>query len=55
MTNLSACEKMALEEVFECLQNEQCSKRFFADKRRILTYKMMRFYVMGRKFLSLKK
>ncbi len=55
MTNLSTCEKMALEEVFECLKDEQCSKRFFADKRRLFAYKMMRFYITSKKFLSPKK
>lgn len=54
MTNLSVYEKVALEEVFECLKNEQCRKYFTINKR-FFTYKMMRFYALTRKKLHVRR
>lgn len=54
MTNLSVCEKVALEEVFECLKDEQCRK-FFTLNKRFLAYKMMRFFALTRKMLHVRR
>ena len=54
MTNLSVCEKRALEEVFECLKDEACRRNYFYTKLYV-TYKMMKFYVMTRRFLHVRR
>jgi len=55
MTNLSASEKLALEEVFECLKNDNCRKISIINKR-LLAYRMLRLLVSTRrKFLHAKR
>lgn len=54
MTNLSVCEKRALEEVFECLKNEKCRRTYMVNKR-YFTYRMMKFYVITRRFLHVRR
>lgn len=55
MTNLSASEKLALEEVFECLQNENYRKVSIL-KKRLFAFRMMRLLVSTRrKFLHVKR
>ena len=48
MTNLTASEKMALEEVFECLKDEKCRKIGIMNKRLFL-YRFMRLLATARK------
>lgn len=48
MTNLTASEKIALEEVFVCLKSENCRKDFLFNKR-LLTYKVIRLFALARK------
>jgi len=50
MTNLSVSEKLALEEVFECLKNENCRKINIMTKR-LFIYRMMRLLVSTRRKL----
>lgn len=54
MTNLSAREKLALEEVFECLKDKHCRKISLANKRLVM-YKMMKFYLVTRRFLHVRR
>lgn len=54
MTNLSVNEKLALEEVFECLKEANCRKFNLANKR-YFAYKMMKFYVLTRRFLHVRR
>lgn len=55
MTNLSVSEKLALEEVFECLKDENCQKMTLMTKR-LFVYRMMRLLVLTRrKFLHVKR
>lgn len=54
MTNLSVNEKLALEEVFECLKDKNCRK-FGLAHRRYFAYKMMKFYVTTRRFLFIRR
>ncbi len=50
MTNLSTSEKLALEEVFECLKDENCRRMGF--HKRVLGHRVMRLLmVTRRKFL----
>ena len=50
MTNLSVSEKLALEEVFECLKDENCRK-ISAVNKRLLVYRQMRLLVSTRRKL----
>jgi len=54
MTNLTVCEKLALEEVFECLKDQRCRKSYSINKRYI-AYRMMKFYVVTRRFLWVRR
>ncbi|ARU47909.1 hypothetical protein FA592_14130 [Sulfurospirillum diekertiae] len=55
MTNLSVSEKLALEEVFECLKNENCRKISIMNKR-LFAFRMMRLLILTRrKFLHVKR
>jgi len=54
MTNLSVCEKLALEEVFECLKKQKYP-RFQMINKRYLAYRMMKFYVVTRRFLHVRR
>lgn len=54
MTNLSVCEKLALEEVFECLKDKKCRKSYGIN-RRYIAYRMMKFYVATRRFLCVRR
>ncbi|MBV5278555.1 MAG: hypothetical protein J0647_05920 [Campylobacteraceae bacterium] len=54
MTNLSVCEKLALEEVFECL-TDKSYKRFSLVNKRYFAYKMMRFYISTKRFLHVRR
>ena len=54
MTNLTVCEKLALEEVFECLKDQRCRKSYFINKRYI-AYRMMKFYMVTRRFLWIRR
>lgn len=55
MTNLSASEKLALEEVFECLKNENRRKINVVNKRPF-AFRMMRLLISTRrKFLHVKR
>ena len=54
MTNLSVSEKLALEEVFECLKDQQCRKSFV--NKRLMFHRFMRLLVISRrKFLHVKR
>lgn len=54
MTNLSVSEKLALEEVFECLKDENCRKVGF--NRRLFSHRIMRLLMVARrKFLHVKR
>lgn len=54
MTNLSVSEKLALEEVFECLKDTHCQKMNF--NRRIFSHRIMKLFMMARrKFLHVKR
>lgn len=55
MTNLTSCEKLALEEVFDCLQDKHDKKFKLGQKHHFFTYKMMKFYVTTKKLLWIKK
>lgn len=48
MTNLTVSEKVALEEVFECLHNKNCRKIGFMNKRLFL-YRLMRLIISTKK------
>jgi hypothetical protein len=50
MTNLSVSEKLALEEVFECLKDENCRK-ISALNKRLFVYRLMRLLVSTRRKL----
>ncbi|WP_333803494.1 hypothetical protein [Sulfurospirillum sp.] len=50
MTNLSVSEKLALEEVFECLKDKNCRKISIMNKR-LFVYRMMRLLVSTRRKL----
>jgi hypothetical protein len=50
MTNLSVSEKLALEEVFGCLKDENCRK-ISAVNKRLFVYRMMRLLVSTRRKL----
>ncbi|AHJ12073.1 hypothetical protein [Sulfurospirillum multivorans] len=50
MTNLSVSEKLALEEVFECLKDKNCRKINIMTKR-LFVYRMMRLLVSTRRKL----
>lgn len=54
MTNLTTCEKLALEEVFDCLKDRHC-KKFGLGNRRYFAYKMMKFYVVTKRFLWIRR
>lgn len=54
MTNLTVCEKLALEEVFDCLKDRHCRKFSFGN-RRYFAYKMMKFYVVTKRFLWVRR
>ena len=54
MTNLSVCEKLALEEVFECLKDRHCWQYRFANKH-YFAHKMIRFYMVTRRLLHVKR
>ncbi|MCD8478562.1 MAG: hypothetical protein LRY68_12395 [Sulfurospirillum sp.] len=54
MTNLSVSEKLALEEVFECLKEGNCRK--IGLGKRFFSHRIMRlFMVARRKFLHVKR
>lgn len=54
MTNLTVSEKLALEEVFECLESAHYRKSFI--KKRLWAYRMMRLMVTTRrKLLQVKR
>lgn len=48
MTNLTVSEKLALEEVFECLQDKNCKKIGLMNKRLFL-YRLMRLIASTRR------
>ncbi len=48
MTNLTVGEKLALEEVFECLQHKHCRKIGFINKR-LFFYRCMRLMISTRR------
>ncbi len=54
MTNLSVCEKLALEEVFDCLKDRHYVKFRFANKR-YFAYKMMKFYVVTKRLFFVRR
>ncbi|AFL67983.1 hypothetical protein [Sulfurospirillum barnesii] len=54
MTNLSVSEKLALEEVFECLKEGNCRKMGLSKK--LFSHRIMRLLMFARrKFLHVKR
>ena len=51
MTNLSVTEKLALEEVFECLKDKHCRKNRYTGKR-LIFYRMMK---IARRFFFVRR